>query len=195
MLIHYRTKAKRFIKNPSGIIASLVVFLYGTVCLISLTAHSNPGEYRSKNYKNKRAALNKLVLKDEHPGFNEGSFSPNAKTNLAIANKVNVELDSAFTHLERKGVIMTLGIGVEAPEYYLINFEANPRILKPDHIASNTTVMRITKQEDNNYYIIGIGTGIVDSDPKRFAERFEQYIRQKFLPLVVKPRELKRILY
>src|SRR5687767_2069881 len=105
MLIHFRSNAKRLIKNPSGIIAFLVVLLYGTVCLISLTANSNPREYRSKNYKNKRAALNNLVLKAEHTDFNNGPFSPYGKTNLAIANKVNLELDTAFSDLARKGAV------------------------------------------------------------------------------------------
>jgi hypothetical protein len=147
----------------------------------------------TKENLHEKIDIKKAILKSENIDFNDVLFSENGKKNLDLANKTFDAVSSTLSDLLNKGIITSWGFGVEAPEYYIFEFYFNKDLLMDSKSDEELIILRVTEVKKNIYSIIGIGKGIIETNPDKFAKSLKNYILYNHLPKIMKPEELKKI--
>lgn len=123
--------------------------------------------------------LTDVVRKSEVKNFNKELFLPETKKHLNLANNFWSHFQHLLNSKFQKGVLENLSYGIQAPEYFIVDYSIPKKILKEiNYRYSDSIIIRVTENEKGELNLIAIGKDIIESDSKIFAERLFNYVDQ-----------------
>ena len=129
-----------------------------------------------KNYKNPES-LTDVVRKAEGKNFNDNPFLPETKRHLELVNLSWNYLSKQLDNLFEKGYLKDFGYGIEAPEYFLINYTISSKITKQRDLEPYySIIIRVTEDDKGDLNLIAIGKDIIEKDAENFAHKIAFYI-------------------
>lgn len=133
-------------------------------------------EVNKSNYKTIES-FSDIVRKAEGKNFNKELFLPETKKHLQLANSFWDHFHSFLNNKFENGIIEELSYGIQAPEYFIINYSVPKEILKQENPRfSDTVIIRVTDNEKGELNLIAIGKDIVETNSKLFAEKVLDYV-------------------
>jgi hypothetical protein len=123
---------------------------------------------------------NELVKKFEDINLNKGTFSPQTKENVALANKFFEEFQTVINTKEFRNKLSELSFGAQAPEYFTITCDFQKELLASENtVSGEMVIIRVTRDNNGILNLIGIGKDIIETNPRTFAikmvEHFEDF--------------------
>ena len=130
---------------------------------------------KEKNNETKKP--NKLVEKFEDINLNKGIFSDKTKENVKMANDFFNEFLEKINNKPYRDKLKLMSFGAQAPEYFTLSLSFLKKYLKEKNTTSTESVIiRVTKDENGELNMIGIGKDIIEKDHKKFTDKMLTYI-------------------
>ena len=139
--------------------------------------------------KNEQSEFTKpysLVQKVEDINLNKGPFSDTTKKNLQLANSFFDKFLDLINKKPFRNQLTELSFGAEAPEYFILSCRVKiPESDEKRPMASENVIIRVTRDEDGDLKLIGLGKDIIETDAQTFAERVVTHV-EKFVTNAMK---------
>ncbi len=133
-------------------------------------------EVTRDNYKSAES-ISDIVQKAEGKNFNKELFLPETKRHVQLANSFWDHFHNQLTKKIEKGMIEGIGYGIQAPEYFVVNYSVPKEILKQRNSRFfDVIIIRVTEDDNGELNLIAIGKDIVEKDAKVFAEKVFLYV-------------------
>jgi hypothetical protein len=119
-----------------------------------------------------------ILEKEEWSNFGGEIFPKETKLHLQYGNEFNsLILKRLKVHMEKK-LFRHIAFGIEAPEYFTLNYEYNTDEFFDGNHAGGTRVIIIRIFRDNSGMLnmLAIGKSIISSTPQEFADSLFKYI-------------------
>lgn len=107
---------------------------------------------------------------------NRDLFPVETKKNLQLANAFWEHLYSLLNNKIQNGLIEELQFGIQAPEYFIINYSIPKEISIQNIRILDTIIIRVTENEKGELNLIAIGKAIIETNSKIFAEKVYDYV-------------------
>ena len=129
-----------------------------------------------QNYNNPESLFD-VVRKAEGSNFNNYPFLPETKRHLELVNLSWNYLSKQLKNLFEEGFLKDFGYGIEAPEYFLINYTISNKITKNNEVEPHySIIIRVTEDDKGNLTLIAIGKDIIEKDAEKFAQKIAFYV-------------------
>lgn len=123
-----------------------------------------------------------LLEKEEWSNFGTELFPKETRLHLKYGNEFNEHLLSLLEKYMNQKVFMYFSFGIQAPEYFTINYSFNPEVFEAGERVGGpyTIIIRILRDEDGSLRMAALGKGIISDNPKEFSDKIFYYLeRQK----------------
>jgi hypothetical protein len=107
---------------------------------------------------------------------NRELFPVETKKNLQLVNEFWEHLYSLLNNKIQNGLIEELQFGIQAPEYFIINYSIPKEISRQNIRILDTIIIRVTENEKGELNLIAIGKAIIETNSKVFAEKIYDYV-------------------
>jgi len=139
-----------------------------------------------ENYKDVKSFTD-IVKKVENKNYNDEPFLTETKKHLQLANSFWDEFRVLINQNFEDGIIKELSYGIQAPEYFIINYSVSEDILKQKgRDFTESIIIRVTEDDNEKINLIAIGKNIIEKDPKIFSNKLLEYVNKRITNIIDK---------